>query len=80
VRTECTKPIYYRNILLHNCTYVILRHVSTAVRHHQGAHLFLAKITYMVSVVIDYYADEIHKIVRQKIHECDIYRRRWFVK
>ena len=57
-----TKPIYYINILLHNCTYVMLRHVSTSVRHRQGAHLFLAVITSMTSVVVDYKAG---KIVRQ---------------
>ena len=38
---------------------------STSVRHHQGAHLFLAKITCMTSVVIDYKTGKIHKIVRQ---------------
>ena len=41
-------------ILLDSCTYVMLQHVSTSVRHHQGAHLFLAKITCMTSAVIDY--------------------------
>ena len=56
----CTKPIYYINFLLHNCTYVILRHVSTSVRHHEGSHLFLAKITCMASVVIDYCIYHIH--------------------
>ena len=70
---KCTKPIYYINILLHNCTYFMLWHVSKSVRHHQGAHLFLPKITCMTSVVIDYKRGKIHKIVRHKIHECNIY-------
>ena len=39
-----TNPVYYLNILLHNCTHGMLRHVSTSVRHRQGALLFLAKI------------------------------------
>ena len=43
----------------------MLRHVSMSVRHHQGAHLLLAKITCMTSVVIDYKTGKIHKIVRQ---------------
>ena len=60
---KCTKPIYYINILLHNCTYVMLRYVSKSVRH-QGAHLFLAKITCMTSVVIDHKTGKIYKIVR----------------
>ena len=60
-----TKVIYYINILLHSCTYVMLRHVSTSVLHHQGTHLFLAKITCVASVVIDYKTGKIHKIVRQ---------------
>ena len=51
---KCTKPIYYINIVLHNCTHSSLRHVSTSVRLHQGAHLFLPKITCVTSVVIDY--------------------------
>ena len=50
----------------------MLRHVSTSVRRHQGAHLFLAKITCVTSVVIDYSADKIHQIVKtdkkHKIH------------
>ena len=43
----------------------MLRHGSTSVRHHQGDHLFLAKITSMTLVVIDYETGKIHKIVRQ---------------
>ena len=43
----------------------MLRHVSTSVRHHQGAHLFLTKITCMLSVVIDYKTGKVHKIIRQ---------------
>ena len=65
---KCTKPIYYINISLHICTYVMFRYVSTSVRHHQGALLLLAKITCVASIVIDYKTDKIHKI-----HECDIY-------
>jgi hypothetical protein len=42
----------------------MIRHVSTSVRHHQGAHLFLAKITCMTSDVTDYKAGKIHKIIR----------------
>ena len=51
---KCTNPIYYINVLLHNCTHSMLRNVSTSVRHHHGADLFLAKITCVTSVVIDY--------------------------
>ena len=43
----------------------MLRHVSTSVSHHQAAHLFLAKITCLTSVVIDYKPGKTHKIVRQ---------------
>ena len=60
---KCTNPIYYITILLHNCTHSMLRRVLTSVHHHQGAHLFLAKITCVTLVVIDYYADKKHQIV-----------------
>ena len=42
--------------LLYKLSYYIiigtLQHVSVSVRHHQGVHLFLAKITCMTLVVI----------------------------